>query len=115
MYQLCERIKNTYYYAIESVRNRYPCKIIKVTFADEMTPAKIKYMAASKINIRETTTNDILDDPLLVEKFHPTDGVKLGFLAFGEIILNQNNSIEYAKEHFNEIAKILFKDVSHSQ
>lgn len=113
MYQLYEKIINTCHYASESIKNRYPCKIIKVNIS-KFAPSEIQYMAASKINIRQSTVKDLLDDPCLVEKFHPTDGIKLGFLAFGEIILDKSSSIEQAKKHFLEIANQLFDDVNNT-
>ena len=89
---------------MESIKNRYPCKIIAVTDAKVYDKiAKVKYQAATKINIRISPVKDILDDPLLVEKFHPTDGVKLGFLACGELLLKDCSSIDEAKEKFQKI------------
>src|SRR3990167_10607087 len=92
---------NRYHYSIESIKNRYPCKIIAVL--DTGKTAKIKYQAVTKINIRTSTAKDILNDPLLVEKFHPTDGVKLGFLACGEILLGDCVTIDEAREMFQKI------------
>ncbi len=98
------KIINRYHYAIESIKNRYPCKIIAVSDVDKHDKcAKIKYQAVTKINIRTSTAKDILDDPLLVEKFHPTDGVKLGFLACGEILLKECTSIDEARMKFQTI------------
>ena len=95
---------NRYHYTVESIKNRYPCKIIAVSHGEgQDKPAKIKYQAATKINIRISTAKDILDDPLLVEKFHPTDGVKLGFLACGEILLKDCATVDEAKERFQKI------------
>lgn len=95
---------NRYYYTIESIKNRYPCKIIDVTDAASYDKiAKVKFQAATKINIRISTAEEILDDPLLVEKFHPTDGVKLGFLACGELLLKDCSTLEEAKEKFQKI------------
>lgn len=95
---------NRYYYTLESIKNRYPCKIIDVSDATAYDKiAKVKYQAATKINIRTSSARDILDDPLLVEKFHPTDGVKLGFLACGELLLKDCTTIEDAREKFQKI------------
>ena len=104
MKKIISTITNRYHYARESIKNRYPCKIITVEYPvghDKF--AKIQYQAATKINIRTSTSKEILDDPLLVEKFHPTDGVKLGFLACGEILLNDCTTIAEARERFQLI------------
>ena len=82
MKKIFSGLVNRYYYTLESIKNRHPCKIISVTNAKAYDKiAKVKYQAATKINIRTSSAKEILDDPLLIEKFHPTDGVKLGFLA----------------------------------
>ena len=104
MKKIFSGIINRYYYTIESIKNRYPCKIIAVSdFVGDDKIAKIKYQAVTKINIRTSTAKDILDDPLLVEKFHPTDGVKMGFLACGEILLKDCLTIDEAREKFKTI------------
>ena len=69
-------------------------------------------MAATKINIRTTTIQDLLADSLLVEKFHPTDGVKLGFLACGEILLKKDISLEEARSQYSKIINNMFQDIS---
>lgn len=107
------KLINKCYYAIESIKNRYPCKIIDVKNLDNFNiPTEIKYLAATKLNIRTATTQSILDDPLLVEKFHPTDGVKLGFLACGEILLKDNISIDDAKRLYQEITSHMFQNIT---
>lgn len=104
MKKIFSGIINRYHYAIESIKNRYPCKIIAVSDTNDYDKiAKIKYQAVTKINVRTSTAKDILDDPLLVEKFHPTDGVKLGFLACGEILLKDSATIDEAREKFQKI------------
>ncbi len=40
--------------------------------------ASVLYQAVTRINIRESSVTELLNDPLLIEKFHPTDGINLG-------------------------------------
>ena len=104
MQKMFSGIINRYHYTIASIKNRYPCKIIAISDLDSHDKtAKIRYRAVTKINVRTSTAKDILDDPLLVEKFHPTDGVKLGFLACGEILLKNCLTLDEAKEKFQQI------------
>lgn len=104
-----QRMINKYHYAIESIKNRYPCKIVSVKNIDNFNkPAEIQYVAATKINVRISTAKDILEDPLLVEKFHPTDGVKLGFLACGEILLREGLSKADARILYLQILESMF-------
>lgn len=111
---LLNKVINKYHYAVESIKNRYPCKIIEIRNINKFDESTIiKYQAASKLHIRTTTAQDILKDPLLIEKFHPTDGVKLGFIACGEILLNDNVTIEQARKLYIEIANRMFQEIDH--
>ncbi len=110
---LFKKLINRYHYSLESIKNRYPCKIIDVKNLDDFSAlTEIKYLAATKINIRTATAQSILDDPLLVEKFHPTDGVKLGFLACGEILLKEDISLEEARKLYLVITNHMFQDIT---
>lgn len=110
MRALFDRIVNKYHYKIESIKNRYPCKIVNIQNlgCSEKEP-NIIYCAGSKINIRESTAKEILDDPLLIEKFHPTDGVKLGFIAFGQLILKEKND-DAQINLYKKISENMFKN-----
>ena len=115
MAKLFKKLINRYHYSMESIKNRYPCKIIDLkNLSDFCTQTEIKYLAATKLNIRTSTAQAILDDPLLIEKFHPTDGVKLGFLACGEILLKDDISLEEARKLYLMIAKHMFQDIIES-
>lgn len=97
---------------MESIKNRYPCKIIDIkNLTDFNKNTEVQFLAATKINIRTSAVQDILEDPLLIEKFHPTDGVKLGFLACGEILLRENLSLEEAKSIYVKIINHMFQDL----
>ena len=103
------KIANRYHYTMESIRNRYPCKIISVeNLSDFSKKSIIRYQAAVKLNVCSSPVKNILDDPLLIEKFHPTDGVRLGFLSFGELILKDGISIEEAKELYLKLISKMF-------
>lgn len=112
MLNIIKRIVNQYHYSIASIKNRYPCKIIDIkdvcNFSKETI---ITYQAVTKLNVRKCSPKKILDDPILLEKFHPTDGVKLGFIAFGEILLKENISMDEARLLFNKIAKNMFENL----
>ena len=111
MTSLFEKVINKYHYAIESIKNRYPCKIISTKNIDCFDKdTVIQYQAASRLNIRYSTTQELLNDPLLIEKFHPTDGVKLGFLACGEILLKEDMPLEKARELYLKIINQMFND-----
>lgn len=105
-------LKNRFYYAAESIKNRYPCKIINVH--NEIILHKkiiISYQAATKLNVRQISLEDLLDDPLLIEKFHPTDCVKLGFLSAAEILIKKQKTLEESFTKYQQISKKMFSDL----
>lgn len=113
MADLLKKLINKFHYSIESIKNRYPCKIIDVlNLYDFSKPSEIRFLAATKINIRTSETKAILEDPLLIEKFHPTDGVKLGFLACGEILLSDNISLDEARALYMQIITNMFQETN---
>ena len=111
MPNIISNIKDRFYYTLESIKNRYPCKIIKIKNIENLGEARIIYRAVTKYNIRECSAKDIIDDPLLLEKFHPTDCIKLSFLAAGEILLKKVNSLDEAKDLYKKIISEMFKDL----
>ncbi len=99
-------IINRYYYAFESIKNRYPCRILRILDLEDLNKTtKIKYQAVTKINICTASIKDVLEDPMLVEKFHPTDAIKLGFLACGEVLLRDCKTIEEVRQRFKKISQ----------
>lgn len=106
-----ENLKNRFYYSLESIKNRYPCKIIKIKNSENYNKkSSILFQAVTKI--RESTIFEILEDALLIEKFHPTDAVKLGSLSAGEILLKESRSIEEAQNKYQQILKGMLKNTN---
>ena len=85
MKNVINNLKNGYHYSIESIKNRYPCKIIEIDYS-ETSPCIITYRCATRLNVRKNTLEEILNDKSLVEKFHPSDCVKFGFISAGDIL-----------------------------
>lgn len=113
MAKFIKNFRNKFYYSIESIKNRYPCKIIKIRGVDNFQEgATVTYRAVTNINIRESSPKEILDDPLLIEKFHPTDCVKLSFLAAGEILFKKTNNLAEAKELYKKITTKMFIEIN---
>lgn len=101
--------KDRIYYALACMKNRYPCKILKISNYEDGDEAIITYQSGTRFNIRTGALRQILNDPSLVEKFHPTDGVRLGFLSSGQILFEGNQSMIKTKQRFNDIAAALFE------
>lgn len=110
MINFFKKLKDKAYYSIESIKNRYPCKIVKVdNLVNFKKPAKITYQAVTRFNVSYSSIEAILNDKMIIEKFHPTDGVKMGFLAAGEILLKQHESLEQAKLTYTKIIEQMFE------
>ncbi len=105
-------IVNRFHYSIESIKNRYPCKIIKVKNESDLNKnTYIIYQAVTKLNIRESSLKELLEDSLLIEKFHPTDCIKLGFLSATEILIKNKSCSEETKNQYVKLVNGMFKDV----
>lgn len=107
-----QKLKDRFYYSMESIRNRYPCKMIKVkNLKNDQKKTTIVYQAVTKINLREETIQEILNDPMLTEKFHPTECVKLGFLSAGEILIKNQRCPPELKAKYEEIVTAMFSNL----
>ena len=79
--------KNRLNYARESIKNRYPCSLVKYEVVNK------KYFVyycvlGRKDNVHRLSVEKILDDQMLLEKFHPKDTTIMGFIAGVEIFSN---------------------------
>ena len=79
--------KNKLNYARESIKNRYPCSLVKYEVINK------KYFVyycvlGRKDNLHRLAVDKILDDQMLLEKFHPKDATIMGFIAGIEIFSN---------------------------
>ena len=108
MRKLFEKSKLKFQYSIESVRNRYPCKIVSFHhITDESKPCKVTYRYVTRLNLRTSTFKDLLDDKLLIEKFHPTECIKLGFISAGEILFKYSSKNDVQKQFYGIIEKMI--------
>ena len=113
MKQLIEHLKNKTIYSLACIKNRYPCKLMRVkNLFSEKNHASVVYKIAIKFNFVESGISEILDNPDIIEKFHPMDGVKLGFLAASDILLKEFTTIGEARKKYNNIANNLFEGLT---
>lgn len=112
---ILEKVKNRIIYSFESVKNRYPCRIIKIkNLVNFDTKTLVTYQAVTRFNLRELTLETILNNSMIVEKFHPTDAVKLGFLSAAEILLKNDKTLDEIKLDYQKVALGMFKDLDES-
>lgn len=113
---ILRKVKNKFTYSMESIKNRYPCKLIKIknhTNFDQTT--LVTYRAVTRFNLRELTLEEILNDPMIIEKFHPTDAVKIGFMSAAEIFLKNDKSITEIRQDYQKIVTNMLKDLDGHQ
>jgi hypothetical protein len=75
-------------YSLATIKNRYPCKIVGEQHLLENHDTEILYTIFSKRDVYKISVKDLLNDPDLLAQFHPTQTLKIGFIAFGDILLN---------------------------
>ena len=109
MKRILKNLKLKYDYFSESIKNRYPCKIISIENKNDFNkPCVVTFRYVTRLNIRKSTLQQMLDDSMLIEKFHPTDCIKLGFLAASEILVNEKTDTKIKKIYI-EILEKMFK------
>lgn len=74
-----------------SVKNSYPYQIAgeKSSTANSHNTT-ILYTINGKRDLFEITINELLENPTLLEKFHPTVAIKLGAISMGESLIHEN-------------------------
>lgn len=112
MSNILRKLSGKIYYSLASVKNRYPCKIIKVDHnkSSVKKTTKITFQAVNKTNIRKATVEELISDPILLEKFHPTDCVRMGFLSAGDLLFRSCSNIEECKKLYEKISLEILKD-----
>lgn len=88
-------------YHLASLRNYYPCKLVGEKQTKEKCNTVILYRMLGKRDVHEILIQDLLATPELVAKFHPTEAVKLGSIAMGDLLLKEGTDMR--KEVFDEI------------
>lgn len=91
-------------YKMMSVQNRYPCMLIGEKHLYDCKTTIIQYVVKSKRDVvYEINIDELLNDPLLIEKFHPTQAVKIGCIAMGNILYSTpETEIKQKYEHIME-------------
>jgi len=87
-----------------NTRREYPVKIVGERFCKNNTETVILYRISPKKEAFEMPLKELLEDAILIEKIHPYQAVKLGFMACGEIMFNYKDG-EDQKRKYQEIVK----------
>lgn len=105
------KLKNHAYYSAASLKNRYPCQIVGEKYLFENKETTILYALKSKREVvYEITVSALLEDQLLLEKFHPQDAVKIGCIAMGDTLFNSD--INQKEKYQVVIKKMMYSDKS---
>jgi hypothetical protein len=99
-----QNVRQSASYKMSSLRNRYPCRVTGERFDENTRETIVFYKVIPRKEEFEIKLKDLLEDQHLIEKFHPAQTVKLGFMAFAEIFFNFRNK-EDAYLKYREIVK----------
>ena len=95
---------NSIYYYFATHRNQYYCKLIGEKLnPQEKSNTIILYRLLGKRDIFEISIRELLDNRDLLEKFHPTEAVKLGAIAMGDMLSTIEHDATVAR--FQEIKR----------
>lgn len=99
-------LKNKTIYSTEVIKNRYPCKIAGYRNLKAPKDTTILYcVLEKKDNAYEISTRALLEDRKLLEKFHPEDAVRLGFISCGDILFSEDTD-EWQQKYHEVVDKI---------
>lgn len=79
-------INYLYYMCFSLIKNTYPYKLIGEKINPLSTETIVLYKILGSNTNYEIPLKHLLDNKKLIENFHPTDALKLGAIAFDEII-----------------------------
>jgi len=97
---------NCLYYLRSSIaKNTYPCKLVGEKINPLGNGTIILYKIRGEQDNNEIPLQYLLNTKKLIEKFHPTDAVKLGSIALKDILLELNENERNQK--FNIIKNIM--------
>ncbi len=99
----CGLIPAATFYHFSSIKNRYPCRVTAERIDSTTQETIVVYRVSPRKDEFEIKLKSLLDQPLLIEKFHPTEAIRLGFMAFGEIFFNQPKETAY--QQYQDIVK----------
>ncbi len=97
--KLLRNIQNALIYSVTAIKNRYPCKIDTFHLFAESKPTEIEYRVLNRFDVRIHNIHDIVLNNSLLEKFHPSDALKLGVILAGDMLFKDNESMTYEELH----------------
>lgn len=100
LFKQLKNIRASFEYKLAEMKNHYPCKAIaQKTIKPGET--SILYTILGKRHVHEVSIQTLMDDPNLINKFPPTQAVKFGAIALGDLLFNLPE--EKREEKFNQI------------
>lgn len=102
-------INYLYYFKSSLRKNVYPYKLISKKITSNHAVTIISYRTRGQNKINEISLQELLNNKKLIDRFHPLEAVKLGSIAFEDIILNLPSETQNNK--FNQIRNIMLSSV----
>lgn len=89
--------------------NQYPCKFVG-TKSSEPGDTKILYTSYRKRDVYEISIKSLIDDPITLNKFSPTQAVIIGAIALGDALFSLPPDMRADK--YQELKSKIFGDDS---
>lgn len=82
---MIENIINWIKNVFSSDELRYSCVLVGEKYNDK-NETIIVYRIRNRPDVYETSLEELVTSPWIIEKFHPTDALKLGIIVCGDIL-----------------------------
>lgn len=84
----CNNDTTQFNHYILNIKNKYPCKLVGTKKTRNTHETIIIFTILGKREGYNITLNEIISNKELLEKFHPTEAVKFGFISLGDVFFN---------------------------
>ena len=85
---------NKYHEKIQLHKNKYPCRLVGENTENKTNGTTIIFTVLGKRDGYKKLLSDLISNKDLLNKFHPTEAVKFGFIYMGDTLFEHTNQIK---------------------